>query len=111
MNKRTFDIIMACKNHSDDDCNVADSVKRYMSQECDCPISFYGESVVTDIMFNTMLDYLDTCDRPSCFIRTVREIIFGENISLGERIARAFVLVRVKTDDGKYVNGFGEWMK
>ena len=107
MTKQTYDIIMSCK--SKPYCNVADAVKEYMSQECGSNVDAYHEVALAGIMEQAMYDYIDTCDKPSSFLRELNGIIHGELLSVGERIARAFLLVRVKNRDGQYVNGFGEW--
>lgn len=112
MTERTFNIIMACKHRPETVANVMDSVRDYMSKECDCPIDYYDESRMAVIMKIAMYDYIDTCDKPSGFLSTMEGIIGKEHLSLGEHIARAFTIVRVR-DNGSnhYINGFGEWMK
>ena len=107
MTERTYKIIMACK--AKEYCNIADAVKEYMSQECGSHVDDYHEVALAGIMQEAMYDYLDTCDKPSIFLRELNNIVYGEFLSVGERIARAFTLVRVKNRDGQYVNGFGEW--
>ena len=107
MTERTYNIIMACKRN-DKYSNVVDAAKEYMSLECDYPMNYYSEMQMCSIMFEAMCDYLDTCDKPSTFIRLMGNVFDKEYISFGEQIARAFQLVRVKKDDN-YINGFGEW--
>lgn len=107
MTEHTYKIIMACK--SAESCNVINPVKAYMSQECMCPEDHYDEFTMNRIMFEAMCDYLDSCDRPSVFMRELKDVFNGSNLSMGERIARAFLNVRVKNRNGQYVNGFGEW--
>ena len=109
MTERTFNIIMACKHRSENTANVVDGVKAYMSDECDCPIHHYSECKVSEIMLTAMYDYIDTCDKPSTFLRTLNDVYGKDRLSLGEQIARAFALVRVRNDHG-FVNGFGEWI-
>ena len=87
-----------------------DAAKEYMAWECNCPFASYSERDMSKIMFTAMCDYIDSCDKPSSFIRAMDDIFFKEYLSLGEQIARAFQLVRVKKDD-HYINGFGEWAK
>ena len=108
MTERTFNIIMACKNANR--YNVCDSVKEYMSQECDCEIEVYSEVTLARIMLEAMYDYLDSCDKPSVFMREFNDIYYLEQLSTAEHIARTFSLVQVR-DDGVPINGFGEWMK
>lgn len=107
MTERTYKIIMACK--SAEGCNVTDAVKAYMSKECMCPADHYDEFNMNRIMFAAMCDYLDSCDMPSVFMLELKDVFNGSNLSMGERIARAFLNVRVRNRNGQYVNGFGEW--
>lgn len=111
MTERTFNIIIACKHRPENTSTITDSVRAYMSEECDCPIHYYGEREINNIMKTAMYDYIDTCDKPSVFLRSFDGIIGGEGMSIGERIAIAFSLVRVCDGAKHYVNGFGEWMK
>jgi hypothetical protein len=110
MTERTYNIIMACK--SEIHCNVIDAVRKYMSKECGSPIECYTEYQMSRIMRTAMYDYLDSCDKPSIFLRYLDEWkdYYGDR-SFGERIALAFRAVQVRDRDGNYVNGFGEWMK
>lgn len=110
MTERTYNIIIACKNSKR--CNVVDAVRDYMSKECDVPIGEYTESQTSKIMRVAMYDYLDSCDKPSTFLRYFDEWYnLHKDLSFGEQIARAFRDVQVKDRDGNYINGFGEWMK
>lgn len=109
MTERTYNIIMACKNANQR--NLTDAVAEYMSKECDCPISTYTQSTISSIMETAMYDYIDTCDKPSIFLRFFSEWgNFYSGVSLGEKIAFAFRAVQIKRND-KYINGFGEWAK
>ena len=111
MTKRTFNIIIACKHRPENTSTITDSVRAYMSEECNCPVHHYGEREINNIMKTAMYDYIDTCDKPSVFLRSLDGVIGGEGMSIGERIAIAFSLVRVCDGAKHYVNGFGEWMK
>lgn len=130
MEKRTFDIIMACKGQfSRIDCDINSNLAKlspcerviaymypaelnpyecviaYMSQECDRPKSAYE---MEKIMFDAMCDYLDTCDKPSYFMRMLMDIAGKEIYNRSEQIAIAFRLTQVKDDNG-YINGFGKY--
>ena len=110
MTERTYNIIMACKHIETG--NIVDGARQYMSKECDVPIEEYTESQMSRIMKVAMYDYIDSCDKPSIFLRQFMEVDrFYEGISLGERIACALRCVLVKDKNGNYINGFGEWMK
>lgn len=105
MTERTYEIIMACKQLESGDC--MDAVKASMSEQARND-PFCNQNIMSMIMIEAMYDYLDTCDRPSVFLRDLADIYQSEYLSIGERIGRAFMLVRVKRGD-QYVNGFGEW--
>lgn len=110
MTERTYNIIMACKNSKS--CNITDAVREYMSRECNCPITEYTQSVISNIMESAMYDYIDTCDKPSTFLKYFNEWgNFYSNVSLGEKIAIAFRGVRMKDRNGNYINGFSKYMK
>lgn len=111
MTERTYNIIMACKHRPENTATITDSVRIYMSNECDCPIHHYSERQINRIMKTAMYDYIDTCDKPSVFLRSFDDVIGKEDMSIGEQIAIAFSLVRVCDGARHYVNGFGEWMK
>ena len=106
MTRRTYNIIMACKKN--EKANCIESVREYMSKECMCPIEYYGEIEMGNIMRDAMYDYIDTCDKPSSFLREMDSIFGYASLSKAELIARTFRLVRVRNDNG-YVNGFEEW--
>ena len=120
MQKRTFNIIMACKGNFGEiiDCEVKcvsdelspyEGIIEYMSTECGCIKETYNKTIMDKIMLDAMCDYLDTCDRPSSFIRTLQDIVNKEQYSIGELVAIGFSLVQVKTNE-KYINGFGEYL-
>ena len=107
MTERTYNIIMACKKAERGD--IIDAAREYIAKECDCPIELYTQSVMSNIMENAMYDYIDSCDKPSTFLRFFSEWrTFYSGVSLGQQIAIAFQNVQVKRN-GNYINGFGEW--
>ena len=57
-----------------------------------------------------MYDYIDTCDKPSAFLSLFNNVYDRNCMSLAERIAIAFTLVKVRDNSqgGKYINGFNE---
>ena len=107
MTQRTCNIIRACKGsiHSEIDDRL-ERVKIYMSEECSCPKECYTDGELESILMDAVYDYIDTCDRPSTFLRLVNECI-AKDISRIQRICIAFTLVKVKNAD-KYINGFKE---
>ena len=96
MTERTFNIICACKGtlYPEID-NKIDRVRKYMSEECDCPIEAYTDEETEDIVVNAMYDYVDTCDKPSVFLRQMRDCVI-KDLTLTERICTAFSLVQVR---------------
>lgn len=107
MTQRTCNIIRACKGslYSEID-NRIERVKAYMSEECLCEKECYTDEIMESIMIEAVYDYIDTCDRPSSFLRQIRECV-AKNISLTQKICIAFTLVQVRRD-GEYINGFKE---
>ena len=107
MEQRTCNIIRACKGslYTEIDDRIK-RVKTYLSKECGCPEEHYTEEIMESIMVDAMYDYIDTCNKPSTFLRMIRNCIEKE-LSLTEKICIAFTLVQVKNDD-KYINGFKE---
>lgn len=107
MTQRTFNIIKACKCGWESYKETPlDRVKEYMSEECACPIEHYTDGIMDRIMFKAMCDYIDTCDKPSFFLKEINDIINKEKYSRAGLIALAFYLIRVKNDEGQYINGF-----
>ena len=111
MTNRTFNIIMACKQWNKND--IVENVKVYMSKECDVPITEYTQCQISDIMMEAMYDYIDSCDKPSSFLREIEynRNYYGITVSIGEIIAMSFKNTMVLDRNGNYINGFGEWMK
>lgn len=108
MTQRTCNIIRACKGTLYPEIeNRIDRVKAYMSEECDCPIEHYTDNIIESIIINAVYDYIDTCDRPSTFLRLINDCI-ERDLNMVEKICIAFTLVQVKRSDGEYINGFKE---
>lgn len=107
MTQRTCNIIRCCKgNLYPEISNRIERIKMYMSEECAYPIEYYTDRAINSIMVSAVCDYIDTCDKPSAFLRNILECI-PEDLTLVERICSAFALVQIKENDG-YVNGFKE---
>jgi hypothetical protein len=83
-----------------------DRIKAYMADECGCLVTDYTDDVMESIIRNAVYDYIDTCDKPSTFLRLANECI-EKNLNITERFCVAFTLVQVR-NNGKYVNGFKE---
>ncbi len=111
MTERTFNIIRACKGtlYPEIESKI-DRVRTYMSEECGCPIEEYTDVEMENIVVEAMYDYIDTCDKPSIFLRQIRDCI-NKDSTLTERICNAFGVTRVRNAEGKYVNGFADFFK
>ena len=108
MTQRTCNIIKACKGWLFPDFEAPlERVKHYMANECLCKLSAYTHAELDHIMFEAMCDYLDTCDKPSFFLKTMESLFEKEYLRRAEQIAYAFIDVQVQDDNG-YVNGFTE---
>lgn len=108
MTERTFNIIMCCKGKLYPEVEGGiDRIKMYMSEECDCSPEDYGWVELKKIMQEAAFDYIDTCDKPSAFLRSILcNKVPG--ISTAIVICNAFKEVRVRDESGNYVNGFTE---
>ena len=108
MTERTVKIILACKGaiYSDNEDRI-DRIRSYMSDECNYPKEDYTEEAMTKIVLEAMYDYIDTCDKPSSFLRSMYDWRMNQDASLLERICTSFVLIQVQ-GNGKYINGFKE---
>lgn len=69
-------------------------------------IECYTDREIASILASAVYDYIDTCDKPSAFLRDIIECI-PKGLTLAERICSAFTLVQVKGNN-EYVNGFKE---
>ena len=120
MEKRTAEIIMICKGRhkfGDDLCAKA-AIKAYICDRCAIAPEHSQIRDVNDIIWTAALDYMNSASKPSFFISSAKEIYdrahssaLGKNtdpIDIYEAICRAFRLVRVKADDGQFINGFCE---
>ena len=96
MDERTCNIIRACKGilYPDIDDRLM-RVKTYMSEECGTDINAYSDESMRIIVKNAMYDYIDTCDKPSAFLRLIYDCIDPE-INLTEQICCSFTYVRIK---------------
>ena len=107
MTQRTCNIILACKGslYPKIESRI-ERVKTYMSEECLCEKEYYTDREMESIMMDAVYDYIDTCGRPSTFLRLMKDCI-AKDVSLIQRICIAFTFVKVKNDD-EYINGFKE---
>lgn len=108
MTQRTCDIIKACKGWFFPNIGEPlERVKHYMASKCYCKLSAYTRATLDRIMFDAMCDYVDSCDKPSFFLKTMDDLFEKEYLQRAEQIAYAFMDVEVQDNNG-YVNGFTE---
>ena len=109
MTERTFDIIMAIKN-SDLVWNKA--VAKYMSEYTGAPEEEYTETLISDILQDTVSDYISTCDNPGADVGFLLHLMSEATSkhSFGYSYANFLGLTRVK-ENNEYINGFQEFMR
>lgn len=108
MTERTFNIIMCCKGklYPEVDSCIA-RIKMYIAKECKCSVDDYGPIELQTILQEAVLDYIDSCDKPSAFLRSICDNKVP-NLPLSLVICKAFKLVKVIDENGNYINGFNE---
>ena len=112
MEQRTLNIINILKGNTKyygvyDDIDAIEAIKQYMADECAYRVEWYTEGDVLNILYNAMLDYLDNCDKPSCFLRRLSDVTRGRFDTITRDIAIALTLVQVQDVNG-YINGFDD---
>lgn len=108
MTQRTCNIILACKGVLYPQVSrILERVKLYLSDECDCNYLEYTNETVEQILYRTLYDYVDSCDKPSSILWDIFQPILKYD-TLIEQICAAFSLVEVRNNDGSYINGFKE---
>lgn len=111
MTEMTCNIIKACKGRIFENVEgELDRVKHYMAKECYCSLEAYTPFVMNEVMFRAMCDYIDTCDKPSEFLREMNHLLNKDKLSTAEKIAKAFDLVQIKEviNDDMYINADDE---
>ena len=112
MEQRTLNIINILKGNTkyydiNEGMDAIEAIKQYMADECAYRAEWYTERDMFDILYNAMLDYLDHCDKPSCFIRRLGDVMRGRLDSITRGIAIALTMVQVR-DNGNYVDCFDD---
>ena len=67
----------------------------------------YGPIELQIILQEAVLDYIDSCDKPSTFLHLINENKVP-NLPSNLVICTAFKLVKVIDENGNYINGFTE---
>lgn len=112
MEQRTLNIINIVKGNTkylrgDNMIGMVEAVKQYMADECAYEAEWYTETDMFDILYDAMLDYLDHCDKPSVFMRTLGNVMKWRLDNVPQCIAIALSLTQVR-NKGKYINGFDD---
>ena len=120
MEKRTAEIIMICKGQHDygEDLGHKEAIAAYLSDQCGCPIEYYTEDVINNVIWDTAIDYTNSFKehRPGSFLLCVKEVFSRHNNPMVQNINRidwyealciAFQMAQIKNDTG-YINGFTE---
>lgn len=119
MEKRTAEIIMICKGHHEygKDLNYKQAIAAFLSDQCLCPIEYYTDDVINQIIWNAAIDYINSfkVHRPGSFLQYAKEVFDRHNdpmmnnvlnkIDMYEAICIAFHMAQVRDDNG-FINGF-----
>ena len=116
MEKRTAEIIMTLK--SNHEFGAFDTYKEllaaYMSDRCDCPISYYSDEHLFGIVKEAVKDYMSGCTGPGqirVFLYDYFEAHKWHESELEQwLVALSMVQVRESNGDGtyRYINGFND---
>ena len=114
MDQRTLDIIYICKKNTKYWENVRpehdlyDAIRNYMADKCMYKAEWYTDKDISDILYEAAIDYLDNCDKPSFFMRNLREVMERHKCDICYAMALTFnCYVQVRNDNG-YINGFDD---
>lgn len=93
-------------------------INLYMSLYSGTQLEFYdtprGRNVIDNVVMEVLYDYIDTCDKPSFFLKSISEIkdimeYRGEEADMTEVICSALVNTQVLSrNENLYINGFTE---
>ena len=104
---------MVCKGHHNfgDDLTLKQAVVHYMSKTCACPAEYYTDRLLRNIVWEALMDFMNTCTCPCGFLYDLKEALYWCDGSLRDgvdditAILIAFQLCQVRDSNG-YVNGF-----
>lgn len=108
MEDRTINIILITKRFGPPNI-VKKAIAKYMSEECNCPIETYTDSILMSIIKEAMFDFLHNASRKSDIIAFIREIVEEPRYdSMLDKIIVAFAMMQVCEKDGwEYKNLHG----
>lgn len=107
MSERTLKIINICKKQGKyTKGSFYNRLTSYLSEECLCPKEDYSPRIVEEILMEAVYEYIDCCDTPSSFIKSLYS--YSLKYSIIDAICYAFMFVQVKNKQNQFVNGFDE---
>lgn len=110
MENKTFAIIAICKGNTKYTAagiKVEDGIRHFLSDRCLVPINYFRVSDVDKAVKDAFYDFLDTCDRPSTYLREVDNIMSAPIKPTRYTSAVCAVLANVDVMNGAtYINGF-----
>ena len=107
MEDRTVNIILITKRFGGME-NIKHHIAKYMSEECDCPIETYTDSLIYGIIKVAFFDYLRNASHTRA-ISCIREFIDTRMDKDVDRMIMALGMVQVaETIDGlyQYIDGW-----
>ena len=121
MLQQTAEIIMICKGRHDygDNLTHKQAIAAYLSDQCFCSIEYISDNDINDVIWQAAIDYINGFKEhlPGSFLQYAKEVYDRHNnplnknfnrIDIYEAICSAFQMAQVKSDGGKYINGFTE---
>ena len=100
MEDRTINIILITKRFGPP-AIVKRAIAKYMSEECNCPVEIYTDSILMSIMKEAMFDFLHNASRKSDIIAFIREIVEEHRYdSMLDKIIIAFGMMQICEKDG-----------
>ena len=110
MSEMTGKMIIFLKQFGCDYHDLYHAAIAFMCQWSGCDESVYTPERMNRIIDGVYYEYLDACDRPSAFMLSVDDCmrIRADDVTYDryDAILAALMLVQVRGDGGKYVNGF-----
>ena len=106
MTEHTYNIIRCCKASLYPEIpNRIERVKAYLTEATGH--ENYTDAELESVLRTAVYDYIDTCDKPSFFLRSMDSLHVN---TYNDRVATAFALVRVLSSGGTAINGFARFV-
>lgn len=115
MKKRTANIIMICKGQHKFGANLTlkQAVAEYVSDTCGLPIKDITDDVLRGIVFDALMDFINTADNPCDVLYKILETRYWcnwkprENVDDITAVLIGLQMCQVRDKNG-FVNGFTE---